>query len=574
MPDSPAGDVRRWLSALHVAQGLLPIRRSDVPADLLAGVTLAAVSIPVVLGYAKIAGMPVVTGLYTLLLPLAVFAVLGSSRHLVVGGDSATAAILGATLSGLAAAGSPRYVRLAGLAALLTGLLLLIARAARLGFLTNFLSRTVLVGFLTGVGISVAAGQLPEMLGLTVSDRQTIPKFLQTASALPGLHWADVAVAFGVIAIVLAGRLISRKCPGALIAIIVAIVVSRAADLSAHGVAVLGSVPRGLPHLQAPALGRHDAAVLLGTSAAMFVVILAQSAATARSYAAAHGEELSQDADLVALGAANVAAAFSGTFVVNGSPTQTQVTDSAGGRSQLASLTAAAVVLIVLLVFTGSLAQLPIAALAAVVFAIAARLIDISGMRRILASRRQEFSVALLTTLAVVMLGVEDGIAVAVAVSIIDHLRHSYRPFNSVLLKSPAGHWKPVPVRPGARTEDGLVVYRFGTTLYYANASRLVDDVTALAGHGGPLRWLVLDCAAIGDIDYTAADVLARVVRELHRRHVRLVLSSVLGPVHKQLDRYGISAALDPRAFYETPGEALEAFRAAPPASPTLPSPA
>ena len=574
MPDSPAGDVRRWLSALHVAQGLLPIRRSDVPADLLAGVTLAAVSIPVVLGYAKIAGMPVVTGLYTLLLPLAVFAVLGSSRHLVVGGDSATAAILGATLSGLAAAGSPRYVRLAGLAALLTGLLLLIARAARLGFLTNFLSRTVLVGFLTGVGISVAAGQLPEMLGLTVSDRQTIPKFLQTASALPSLHWADVAVAFGVIAIVLAGRLISRKCPGALIAIIVAIVVSRAADLSAHGVAVLGSVPRGLPHLQAPALGRHDAAVLLGTSAAMFVVILAQSAATARSYAAAHGEELSQDADLVALGAANVAAAFSGTFVVNGSPTQTQVTDSAGGRSQLASLTAAAVVLIVLLVFTGSLAQLPIAALAAVVFAIAARLIDISGMRRILASRRQEFSVALLTTLAVVMLGVEDGIAVAVAVSIIDHLRHSYRPFNSVLLKSPAGHWKPVPVRPGARTEDGLVVYRFGTTLYYANASRLVDDVTALAGHGGPLRWLVLDCAAIGDIDYTAADVLARVVRELHRRHVRLVLSSVLGPVHKQLDRYGISAALDPRAFYETPGEALEAFRAAPPASPTLPSPA
>jgi sulfate permease, SulP family len=574
VPNSPAGDVRRRLAALHIGQGLLPIRPSQVPADLLAGVTLAAVSIPVVLGYAKIAGMPVVTGLYTLLLPLAVFAVLGSSRHLVVGGDSATAAILSATLSGLAVAGSPRYVRLAGLAALLTGLLLLIARVARLAFLTNFLSRTVLVGFLTGVGISVAAGQLPEMLGLTVTARQTIPKFLETARALPDLHWADVAVAFGVIAIVLAGRLISKKAPGALVAIIIAIVVSRAADLAAHGVAVLGSVPRGLPHLQAPALGRHDAAVLLGTSAAMFVVILAQSAVTARTYAAAHGEEFSQDADLVALGAANVAAAFSGTFVVNGSPTQTQVTDSAGGRSQLASLTAAAVVLIVLLLFTGSLAQLPIAALAAVVFAIAARLIDISGMRRILASRRHEFAVALLTTLAVVMLGVEDGIAVAIVVSIIDHLRHSYRPFNSVLLKSPAGHWKAVPVRPGARTQDGLVVYRFGTTLYFANASRLVDDVIALADHGGPLRWLVLDCAAIGDIDYSAAEVLTRVVRELHKRQVRLVLSSVLGPVHKQLDRYGISAALDPGAYYETPGEALEAFRAAPPAPQAAPAPA
>jgi high affinity sulfate transporter 1 len=566
VPNSPAGDVRSRLAALQIGQGLLPIRPSQVPADLLAGVTLAAVSIPVVLGYAKIAGMPVVTGLYTLLLPLAVFAVLGSSRHLVVGGDSATAAILSATLSGLAVAGSPRYVRLAGLAALLTGLLLLIARVARLAFLTNFLSRTVLVGFLTGVGISVAAGQLPEMLGLTVTDRQTIPKFLQTASALPQLHWADVAVASGVIAIVLAGRLISRKAPGALVAIILAIVISRAADLSAHGVAVLGSVPKGLPHLAAPALGRHDAAVLLGTSAAMFVVILAQSAVTARTYAAAHGEEFSQDADLVALGAANVAAAFSGTFVVNGSPTQTQVTDSAGGRSQLASLTAAVVVLIVLLLFTGSLAQLPIAALAAVVFAIAARLIDVSGMRRILACRRHEFAVALLTTLAVVTLGVEDGIAVAIVASIIDHLRHSYRPFNSVLVKSPAGHWKPVPVTPGARTEDGLVVYRFGTTLYYANAPRLVDDVTALAGQGGPLRWLVLDCAAIGDIDYTAADVLTRVIRELRERQVRLVLSSVLGPVHKQLDRYGISAALDPGAYYETPGEALEAFHAAPPA--------
>src|SRR3984885_11514074 len=513
MPDSPAGDVRSRLRALPVAQGLLPIRRAQVPADLLAGVTLAAVSIPIVLGYAKIAGMPVVTGLYTLLLPLAVFAVLGSSRHLVVGGASATAAILGATLSGLAVAGSPRYVRLAGLAALLTGLLLLLARVARLAFLTNFLSRTVLVGFLTGVGLQVAAGQLPEMLGLTVTDRQTLPKFLQTAQALPRLHWADVVISVGVMAIVLAGRLISKKAPGALIAIIIAIVVSRAADLAAHGVAVLGPVPGGLPHLEAPSLGRHDAAVLLGTALAMSVVILAQSSVTARTYAAAHGEELDQNADLVGLGAANVAAAFSGTFVVNGSPTQTQVTDNAGGRSQLASLTAVAV-----------------------------RLIDVTGMRRILAYGRAEFAVALLTTVAVVVMGVEDGIALAVVVSIINHLRHSYRPLNSVLVKSPTGHWKAVPVRPGARTEEGLVIYRFGTSLYYANPSRLVDDITVLAGQGGPLRWLVLDFAAIGDVDYTAAGVLDRVTELLGKRDVRFVVTSVLGPVRKELDRYGINA--------------------------------
>ena len=516
-----AGEVRKRLAALHIAQGLPPIRRSEVPADLLAGVTLAAVSIPVVLGYAKIAGMPVVTGLYTLLLPLAVFAVLGSSRHLVVGGDSATAAILGATLSGLAVAGSPRYVRLAGLAALLTGLLLLLARVARLAFLTNFLSRTVLVGFLTGVGIQVAAGQLPEMLGVTVTDRQTLPTFAQTAIALPRLHWADVALSAGVIVIVLAGRLVSRKAPGALIAIIIAIAVSRAGDPAAHGFAVLGQVPRGLPELAAPALGRHDAAVLLGTALAMSVVILAQSAVTARSYAATHGEDFDQNADLVGLGAANVAAAFSGTFVVNGSPTQTRVTDSAGGRGQLASLTAVAVVLVVLLVLTGTLAQLPIAALAAVVFVIAVGLIDLPGMRRILAYSRAEFAVALLTTVAVVVMGVEDGIALAVVISIINHLRHSYHPLNSVLLKSPTGHWKAVPVSPGARTEDGLVVYRFGTSLDDANASRLVDDVTVLAGHGGPLRWFVIDFAAIGDVDYTSAGVLSRVTELLGKQQAQ-----------------------------------------------------
>jgi sulfate permease, SulP family len=568
MPDSPAGHVRARLRALHVSQGLLPIHPSQIPADLLAGITLAAVSIPTVLGYAKIAGMPVVTGLYTLLLPLAAFAILGSSRHLVVGADSATAAILGAALAGLAVAGSAQYVRLAGLAALLTGLLLLLARLARLAFLTNFLSRTVLVGFLTGVGIQVASGQLPDMLGVTVTAKQTLPKFYETARDLPHLHPADVALSIGVMAIVLAGRLISPRIPGPLIALIIAIAVSRGADLSAHGAAVLGPVPRGLPHFEVPALGRHDAAALLGTAAAMFVVILAQSAVTARTYAAKHEEPFSQEADLVGLSAANVAAAFSGTFVVNGSPTQTQVTDSAGGRSQLASLTSVAVVLIVLVLLTGALAQLPVAALAAVVFVIAARLVDISGMRRILAATRAEFAVALLTTAAVVMLGVEEGIVLAVVVSIINHLRHSYRPLNSVLVKSATGHWRAVPVVPGRRTEDGLVIYRFGTSPYYANASRLVDDVTALADQGGPLRWLVFDFAAIGDIDYTAAGVLLKVVEQLGKQRVRVVISSVLGPVRRQLDRYGISAALGPggpATFYETPGEALEAFHAAPP---------
>src|SRR6266699_743693 len=240
VPDSGGRSLRARLRALPVMGGLLPVHRSHITADVLAGITLAAVSIPVALGYAKIAGMPVVTGLYTLLVPMAVFAILGSSRHLVVGADSATAAILGAALAGLAVAGSPQYVRLAGLASLLAGGLLLLARLARLAFLANFLSRTVLVGFLTGVGIQVAARQLPDMLGVTVADKATVTKLGNTIRVLPHVHWADVAVSIAVIVVAVVARRINRRIPGLLIAVIIAIIVSWAADLAGHGVAVVG----------------------------------------------------------------------------------------------------------------------------------------------------------------------------------------------------------------------------------------------------------------------------------------------------------------------------------------------
>jgi MFS superfamily sulfate permease-like transporter len=547
---APSSPPRRWRGlprAWPVLQGMLPVERSRVAAE--------------VLGYAKIAGMPLVTGLYTMVLPMAVYAVLGSSRHLVVAADSATAAILAAALTGLAVTGSERYARLAGLAALLTGGMLFAARLARLSFLANFLSRTVLVGFLAGVGIQVAAGELPDMFGVTATGSQTLTRLANTVRAVPHLRWADVATWVAVIAVVVVVRRIDRRIPGLLIAVITAIAVSWISGLASHGVAVVGPVPRGLPGLGLPALGWHDAEVLLGAAVSMFVVILAQSAATSRAYAAKYEEPFSEATDLVGLGAANVAAAFSGTFVVNGSPTKTQLADSAGGRSQLTQLTASIVVLVVLVLLTGPLAHLPDAALAAVVFLIAAELVDVREMRHILACRKHEFAVALLTAVAVVVLGVEDGIVLAIIASVVDHLRHSYTPFSSVLVKSPEGHWQPIPPEPGARTEKGLVVYRFGTSLYYANASRLLEDVAALVGHGGPLRWLVIDCAAIGDVDYTASAVLVRVIEHVHQHDVHLAVSSVLGPVRQQLDRYGVSKALGPNAYFATPGEALEVFR-------------
>jgi len=562
MPDPPEGGGRGSLRALPVLRGVLPVERSRVPIEALAGVTLAALSIPEVLGYAKIAGMPLVTGLYTLLLPMAVFAVLGSSRHLVVAADSATAAILAAALTGLAAPASQRYVGLAGLAALMTGGMLLAARLARLAFLANFLSRTVLVGFLTGVGIQVAAGQLPGMLGVTVTGKQTVPEFVNTLRALPHAHLADVAVSAGVIVIVLAAGRIGRRIPGPLIAVIVAISVSRAVGLAGHGVAVVGTVPRGLPGFELPTLGLRPASALVGPAASMFVVILAQSAATSRAYAAKYSETVDEATDLTGLGAANVAAAFSGTFVVNGSPTKAQMVDNAGGRSQLAQLSACVVVLVVLLLLTGPLSYLPDAALAAVVFLIGAGLIDVKEMRRIRRFTWHEYVVALVTTAAVVILGVEDGIVVAVIASIVNHLRHSYSPLNTVLVRSSLGHLRPVPVQPGARTEEGLVIYRFGTSLYFANAGKLLDDVLALVDHGGPLRWMVFDCAAIEDIDYSASEVLRKVAEHVQGRQVRIAVSSVLGPVRRQFDLYGFSKALDPDAWYDSPGEAYQAFQA------------
>jgi sulfate permease, SulP family len=537
--------------SLPVLQGLLPIRASTAAGDVLAGVTLAALGIPEVLGYSKIAGMPVVTGLYTILLPIAVFAVLGSSRHLVVGADSATAAILAAGVAGTATAGSPRYVGLAGLAALITGALLLLARLIRLGFLANFLSRTVLVGFLTGVGIQVAAGQLAEMLGLHATGSGTVGRLVQAVRQLPRTSLTTVIVSAAVIAVVLGVRKVTRVVPGALIAVVGSIAVSRFAGLPDHGVHVLGPVPGGVPHLGVPTLDAGAAVALLGTSVSMAVVILAQSSATARAYAAKYEESFSEDADLVGLGLANVAAAVSGTFVVNGSPTKTQMVDSAGGRSQLAQLTTSAVVLLVLLFLTGPLASLPLAVLATIVFLIGVELIDVRGMRHILAVRREEFVVALLTAAAVVFVGVEQGIVLAIVASIVDHLRHSYAPRDVVLVPSGdlLGQWHAEPASAGVRSAPGLVVYRFGSSLYYANAHQLLADVTAFTRDGKPLDTFCLDFAAIGDVDMTAAAVLRQVHAQFVAHHVRLLFAEVPAPVRAQLDRYGITALVGADAY-------------------------
>jgi SulP family sulfate permease len=551
-------------------QGVLPFDRSRLAVEAMAGITLAALAIPEVMGYTSIAGMPVITGLYTILLPVVAFAVLGSSRHLVVGADSATAALLAAGLAGLAVSGSDEYVALAGALALLAAVLLLVARLIGLGFLADFLSRTVLIGFLTGVGIQVACGQvggllgIPEGSGITIGGidfDNTLGKLFSTLGNLGEISWTTAAVSAGVIVVTLGMKYVTGKIPGALIAVIGAIFISWRWDLEGHGVSVLGTVPGGLPSIGLPDVGWSEIPALFGTAISIFVLILAQSAATSRAYAARYNDRFSEDSDLVGLSAANVMAGVSGTFVVNGSPTKTQMVDTAGGRSQVAQLTMAAIVAIVLLFLTKPLAYLPNAVLAAVVFLIGIELVDLAGLRRVFDRRRDEFVVATLTAAVVVLVGVQQGIVVAIVASIIDHLRRSYRPPTAVIQRSAHGEAHAVPVAPDARSADGLVVYRFAASLYYANADHLVQEVRAMVEEdAAPVRWLCIDGAAMTDVDYTGGDTLANLHDELATRHIRLVFADLFTDVRALLDRYGVTDLIGVDAFFPDVDQVFEAY--------------
>lgn len=546
--------------------GLLPLDRSRFPTEVVAGITLAALAIPEVMGYATIAGMPVVTGMYTIVLPLLVFAVFGSSRHLVVGADSATAAVMAAALAGMAATGSSEYVALAGLLALMAGALLIVARLVKLGFIADFLSRTVLIGFLTGVGIQVAIGQLAGMLGVPTPSGGTITKLVDTVKDIPDASMATLAVALGVLGTIVVLKMVTKKIPGALIAVIGAMAVSYFADLSDHGVSVLGNVPSGLPSVGFPeGISWSDVGALVPTALSILVLVLAQSAATSRAYAAKYNEGFSENTDLIGLGLANGAAAITGTFVVNGSPTKTQMVDSAGGRSQLAQITTGVITVIVLLFLTAPLEYLPNAVLAAVVFLIGVELVDIAGMRRIARRRPDEFVVALITALTVIVVGVEQGIVLAIVLSIIDHLRRSYEPSNSIVTITD-GRMRAIPTGPTVRTLPGLVVYRFNASLYYANANRFFEEVTGLLTSSEPdrVRWLCIDAAGISDVDYSAAETLRQLHDEAVEHDVRVAFAEVQPAVRAELDRFELTEAFGEGAFYDTVPDVIDAFRLEP----------
>jgi high affinity sulfate transporter 1 len=546
-----------------IFQGILPIKSSQLPTDIIAGITLAALNIPQAMGYTKIAGTPVITGLYAILIPTVLFALFGSSRHLVVGADSATAAILAAGLTGLAAKGSAEYVALCGLLALMAAGFLMLSRIIGLAFLANFLSRTVLVGFLTGVGIQVSLMEFGGMLGLARSGRSPVGEFMHVLLNLAHTNLYTLAVAAGVLSIIWIGRRISRKFPGALIAVVGAIVVSRAFDLSSYGVITLGMVPRGFPRVGWPQIELHGDLLihLLPTAFSIFVVILAQSAATSRAYASRYDEGVNENRDLIGLSLANIGAGLSGTFVVNGSPTASAMVESAGGRSQLSQMTSSVSVLLVLLFLTGPLAYLPEAVLSAVVFIICMGLIDISGMRSILRQRPWEFGVAFITAATVVIVGVEQGILLAMFLSLLSHTRHGYRPLNSIIVSDQAGGWKTQPVNAAAQIRPGLMIYRFSHGMYYANAGLLTDQMLKLVKDAQPaLTWFCIDAAAVDDIDFSAAEALRSIESGLKGRGIRLVFAELSDNAKRCLDRSELSSVIGTDFFFPSIGEVVDAY--------------
>jgi len=541
-------------------------QRSWLMTDLVAGATLSAVAIPETMGYTSIAQTPIVTGLYTIIFPAIVFALLGASRLLVVGADSATAAILAAGLGGAAIAGvapnSPEWLAYTSFIALICGVLLILARVFRLGFLGDFLSASVLIGFLTGVGVQVFSGQLPSMLGIPKGSGTWLEQQWQLITHLDQMSWPTTAYAAATLIIIVGFKRFAPRVPGAIVAVVLLIIVSAATDASAHGVAVVGAVQGGFPPIGLPqGISMNNLATCAGIAFSCFILIIAQSAATSRSFAMKHGQNVDVNRDIVGLAGANLAAGLSGTFVVNGSPTKTQILDEQKGHTQLANLTMSGIVLLVVLFFTAALTDMPKSVLGAIVFLIGIDLIDVLGLRRIASRRRSEFVIALVTAVVVCGIGVEQGIILAIIVSILEVIRRHYKPKDYVVSVSKTGEESFGPASPGTQSDSGLIIFRFDSDLFYANANRFVEDVETLVDKApDPVRWFILDAGAVDDIDYSAGISLGGLLNYLEARHITFALVGADTSLVDTLRAYDLLDRIGTGHLHDSLSEALDAF--------------
>jgi len=564
-PHSPSSLRDRLASFIQgiggLSPGIFPLIPGKFLSEIIAGVSLAAMIIPQAMGYARIAGTPVITGLYTLLFPVIAFALLGGARSLFVAADSATAAILATGVSPMALPGTAAFLAYASVVAIITGGLLILARLLRLGFLADFLSRTVLIGFLTGVGFQVGIAVIGQMLGIPLPSSVTLEQLRTILNHLPEVHAPTLIVSLIVLSLILGTRRWAPKVPGALIAVIGTILASYLLDFGHHGVRLIGPVEGGLPPFALPRISWSDVKALLPVAGACFVMIITQSSATARAFGIKHHTMPDENRDLLGLGMANAVAGLTGTFVVNGSPTQTAMLESCGGRSQLANLATAATVAVVLILLTGPLKFLPLCVLGAIVFVVAASMVDLRGFRKLWACGRKEFHVALLTALAVVGLGVEYGIVLAIIVSLLDHVRRGYQPRTGVVVRDPEIHWRMEKTVPGVFVEPGVILYWFGTDLYYANAPHFCQEIRHLVAHSPGVRVIIVDCGPITSMDFTAGRALLELHSDLAVRGVILALTRVTEGLRKDLDRQHLTRDIGEENLFRSRKQSLAAYR-------------
>jgi len=543
---------------LPVFTSLRGYQRVSLRADLTAGLLIVAIAIPLSMGMAEVAGMPPVAGLYACVLPMVAYAALGSSRQLVIALDASTAMIVAVTVAPLASGDPARYAALVAALTIVVGIILLAAGAVRMGVIADFLSEPVLLGYQAGLALVVIASQLPRMLGITVDASTTLGRYRDSLLALDQVDAWSLAIAVGAFTTVLVLRR-WKRVPGALIAIGGATVVVAALGLAADGVAVLGPLPSGVPPLGVPDIGLGDLRDLLPGAAAIALVAAADTLVSSRAFAARNGYEVDANRDLIGLGAANASAGLSGGITVSASAARTAVAESVGSRTQLAGLTAAATMILVLVFATGFLHDVPVPALAAVVTAAVLRLFEPAAMRTLWRVRRTEFAIAIAAMAGVALIGVLEGVLIAMALSLFDFLRRASHPHDAVLgvVKGRAGFHDMGRV-PATEPIEGVLLFRFDAPLFYANAQRFRTRIRSLTRRRD-LRLVVLDASTVPDIDVTAARMLGELRQELGARGMRFVIADAVGGVVDLLTGDELRPRFDRNDLFDTIDEALRA---------------
>jgi high affinity sulfate transporter 1 len=542
-------------------------RRAWLPNDIIAGLVLTAVLVPVGMGYAEAAGLPAITGLYATITPLLVYAALGPSRILVLGPDSSLAAIIAATVVPLAGGDPGRAVELAGGLAIIAGGLGIAFGVLHLGLLTDLLSTPIRIGYLNGIALTVIVSQLPKLFGFSTDADGLVPEAIAFVQGVATGMATVPALAMGVLAlaIMIVARLVGRAAVGIVVATVATTLVTAVAGLAAAGVDVVGAMPQGLPRLAIPAVGFGDLTAMLAGGFAIAVVSLADTSVLSRTFAARSGRRVDQDQELVALGAANVGGAFTSGFPVSASASRTPVAEAAGGKTQLTGVIAALAITAMLLVAPGITSNLPQATLGAVVIVAATSLIDLAGTLRLIRLRPTEAILSIISFAGVAFVGVIAGIFASVVIALAAFFWRAWRPHSAVLGRvEDLKGYHDITRYPEARRLDGLVLFRWDAPLFFANAEAFREAIeSAVDAAPTPTRWVVVAAEPITDVDTTAADVLDELLGDLRRAGVELRFAEMKDPVKDWLDRYGLLQKIGDDAFYPTVGTAVDAYVAA-----------